>query len=176
MRQKYQILGKAYILGAESEAILRIADSVDKQILQILKLDGRASIRDIAKRLDVSPATVSRKIKKLEEDNIIKAYVSIVEDDELGKGTRAVLMVRTTGDYDRNQIVERLTGMDDVCNVFLTMGNYDMILTACTTDEKELYGMINKIRGEEGVLWVDSASIVTRKKVLSKIITDNKEL
>ena len=149
---------------------------MDKQILRILKLDGRASIRDIAKQLDVSPATVSRKIKKLEENNIIKAYVSIVEDDELGKGTRAVLMVRTTGDYDRNQIVERLTAMDDICNVFLTMGNYDMILTACTMDEKELYGMINKIRGEEGVLWVDSASIVTRKKVLSKIIEDNKEL
>ncbi len=85
-------------------------------------------------------------------------------------------MVRTTGDYDSNQIVERLTEMEDVCNVFLTMGNYDMILTACTTDETELYRMIKRIRGEEGVLWVDSASIVTRKKVLSKIITDNKEM
>jgi DNA-binding Lrp family transcriptional regulator len=176
MRQKEQTLGKAYILGAESEAILTTADEVDRKILRILKMDGRASIRDMAKQLNVSPATVSRKIKKLEENNIIKAYVSIVEDDELGKGTRAVLMVRTTGDYDSNQIVERLTGMDDVCNVFLTMGNYDMILTACTTNEKELYRMIKKIRGEEGVLWVDSASIVTRKKVLSKIITDNKEI
>ena len=66
--------------------------------------------------------------------------------------------------------------MDDICNVFLTMGNYDMILTACTTDENELYRMIKKIRGEDGVLWVDSASIVTRKKVLSMIIEDNKEL
>ena len=151
-------------------------DETDKQILQILRLDGRASIRDIAKQIDVSPATVSRKIKRLEDDNIIKAYVSIVEDDEIGKGTRAVLMVRTTGDYDGNHIVERLTGMDDVCNVFLTMGNYDMVLTACTTDENELYRMIKRIRAEEGVLWVDSASIVTRKKVLSTVIEDNKEI
>jgi DNA-binding Lrp family transcriptional regulator len=149
---------------------------MDKHILRILKMDGRASIRNIAKRLEISPATVSRKIKKLEENNIIKAYVSIVEDDELGKGTRAVLLVKTTGDYDSNQVVERLTDMDDICNVFLTMGNYDMILTACTTDENELYRMIKRIRGEEGVLWVDSASIVTRKKVLSKIIKDNKEI
>lgn len=169
-------MAKAYILGEESEAILRIADDTDRLILQILKMDGRASIRNIAERLEISPATVSRKIKKLEENNIIKAYVSIVEDDELGKGTRAVLLVKTTGDYDSNQVVERLTDMDDICNVFLTMGNYDMILTACTTDENELYRMIKRIRGEEGVLWVDSASIVTRKKVLSKIIEDNKEI
>ncbi len=163
-------------MGAEIEVTLGIADDMDKHILQILKMDGRASIRNIAKRLEISPATVSRKIKKLEENNIIKAYVSIVEDDELGKGTRAVLLVKTTGDYDSNQVVERLTDMDDICNVFLTMGNYDMILTACTTDENELYRMIKRIRGEEGVLWVDSASIVTRKKVLSKIIKDNKEI
>ena len=43
------------------------------------------------------------------------------------------------------------------------------------TDENELYRMIKRIRSEEGVLWVDSASIVTRKKVLSTIIEDNKE-
>ncbi len=169
-------MAKAYILGAEIEANLGIADEVDRHILRILKMDGRASIRNIAKRLEISPATVSRKIKKLEENNIIKAYVSIIEDDELGKGTRAVLLVKTTGDYDSNQVIERLTDMDDICNVFLTMGNYDMILTACTTDENELYRMIKRIRGEEGVLWVDSASIVTRKKVLSKIIKDNKEI
>jgi len=167
---------KAYIPGVEIEDTLTIADELDKQILRILKLHGRASIRDMAKQLNVSPATVSRKIKKLEENNIIKAYVSIVEDDELGKGTRAVLLVKTTGDYDSNQIVENLTAMDDVCNVFLTMGNYDMILTACTTDENALYRMIKRIRGAEGVLWVDSASIVTRKKVLSAIIEDNKEI
>jgi len=84
-------------------------------------------------------------------------------------------MVKTTGNYDNNQIIDRLIGMEDVCNVFTTMGNYDMILTACTTDENELYRMIKRIRSEEGVLWVDSASIVTRKKVLSTIIEDNKE-
>ena len=171
-----RIWAKAYISGVEIEATLTLADEVDRQILQTLKMAGRASIRDIAKQLGVSPATVSRKIKKLEENNIIKAYVSIVEDDELGKGTRAVLLVKTTGDYDSNHIIERLIVMDDICNVFLTMGNYDMILTACTTDENELYRMIKKIRGEDGVLWVDSASIVTRKKVLSMIIEDNKEL
>ncbi len=152
---------------------MKSADKVDKQILRILKLDGRASIREIARQLGVSPATVSRKIKKLEENNIIKAYVSIVEDDELGKGTRAVLLVKTTGGYDSDQVVKRFTDMDDICNVFLTMGNYDLILTACTRDENELYRMVNQIRATDGVLWVESASIVKRKKVLSKVIEEN---
>lgn len=148
-------------------------DPIDKKILEILRLDGRASIRDIAKQLNISPATVSRKIKQLEQENIIKAYVSIIEDEELGKGSRAVLLVRTIGDQSQSTIIEDISDMEDICNVFVTMGNYDMILTACTLNESELYNIIKRIRSIPGVAWVDFASIVTRKKVLSTLIEEN---
>ncbi len=151
-------------------------DEVDKKILKFLVENSRATVRDIARRLDVSPSTVSRKIKRMEEENIIKGYVSIIEDEELGKGTRAVLLLKTTGDYDYHRIVDKLTGMDDICNVFLTMGNYDIILTACATNEVALYKRINEIRSTEGVLWVDFASIVSRRKVLSKVLPTSEEL
>jgi DNA-binding Lrp family transcriptional regulator len=159
-----------YIRVTSSITELVQLDDVDKQILYILKLDSRATVRDIAKQLGVSPSTVSRKIRRMEQENTIKGYVSIVEDEELGKGSRAVLLVRTSGDYDLDRVVEKVTEMEDICNVFLTMGNYDIILTACATDEVELYSMINQIRSAEGVLWVDFASIVSRRKVLSKVL------
>ena len=152
------------------------SDSIDVKILDILRLDGRASIRDIAAELGVSPATVSRKIKRMEEENVIKAYVSIIEDEELGKGSRAVLLVRTSGEKDQSEVIEKISDMDDICNVFLTMGNYDLILTACTINESELYNIIKRIRVLEGILWVDFASIVARRKVLSTLIHENNEI
>ena len=151
-------------------------DPVDMRILEILRLDGRASIRDIAKKVGISPATVSRKIRQMEDDNIIKAYVSIIEDEELGKGSRAVLLVRTSGEKDQSEVIEDISNMDDICNVFLTMGNYDLILTACTINESELYNIIKRIRALEGILWVDFASIVARRKVLSTLIHENNEI
>ncbi len=156
-------------------AILSDSDLVDKQILEILRLNGRASIRNIAKQLNTSPATVSRKIKKMEDENIIKAYVSIIEDEELGKGARAVLLVRTIGDQSKTNIVQDISQMEDICNVFVTMGNYDLILTACTLNDNELYNIIKRIRTIQGVAWVDFASIVTRKKILSTLIEENEE-
>ena len=104
------------------------------------------------------------RVRKLIDDGIA------VEDKEVGRGARAVLLVRTSGDYNHNKIIDKITEMKDVCNLFLTMGNYDIILTACTTDEAELYQMINNLRTLDGVLWVDFASIVSRRKVLSKIL------
>jgi len=60
--------------------------------------------------------------------------------------------------------------MPDICNVFLTMGNYDMICTACTQNESKIYEMIQRLRKLKGVLWVDFASIVERKKVMSAVL------
>ena len=149
------------------------SESVDKQILEILKLNSRATVREIAEKIGVSPATVSRKIRKMEDENIIKAYVSIIEDEELGKGSRAVLLVRTSGDKKHSDVIEEISNMDDICNVFLTMGNYDLILTACTINESEVYNIIKRIRALESILWVDFASIVARRKVLSTLIEEN---
>ena len=78
------------------------------------------------------------------------------------------------GDQGKS-IVEDISEMDDICNVFVTMGNYDLILTACTTNEGELYNIIKRIRTITGVAWVDFASVVQRKKVLSTIIEENEE-
>ena len=151
-------------------------DALDKKILELLVKDSRMTVRDISRKLDASPSTVSRKIKQMEKANIIKGYVSIIEDKEVGKGSRAVLLVRTSGEYNHKSIIKDITEMDDVCNLFLTMGNYDLILTACTTDESKLYKMINDLRMLDGVLWVDFASIVSRRKVLSKILPSSEEL
>ena len=148
-------------------------DKIDKEILRILKLDGRARVSEIAERVGSTSPTVSRKIKLMEEANVIKGYVGIVEDYDLGKHTRALFLIRTTGDLDSSDIIDMLTDMDDICNVFVTMGNYDLVVTVCTTSEPELFKLIKRIRKTEGVLRVDNVSIIERRKVLSKKITDN---
>lgn len=152
---------------------MSLLDALDKEILRIIKTDGRAKVSDIAETLGSTSPTVSRKIKKMEEDNIIKGYVSIVEDYDLGKETRAIFLISTSGDLDNSELIDKLTDMDDVCNVFVTMGNYDLVATICTTSEPELYKLIKRIRKTAGVFRVDNVSIVDRRKVLSKIITDN---
>jgi len=148
-------------------------DDLDKEILRVIKLDGRARVSDIAGKVGSTSPTVSRKIKQMEDDNVIKGYVGIVEDYDLGKEARAVFLIRTTGDLDSSDFVDQLTDLDDICNVFVTMGSYDLVATVCASSEPELYKLIKKIRKSEGVLRVDNISIIERRKVLSKKITDN---
>ena len=146
-------------------------EEVDAQILDILSKDGRVRAAEIAKRLEVSTSTVTRKIKRMEAAGIIRGYVGIIEDEKLGKTSRAVLMVKMTGNDETRNIMEDIENNNDIYNIYETMGNYDAILTVCSKNESTIYEMIKHLRGLEGVLYVDHASIVNRKKVLKKILS-----
>ena len=145
-------------------------DENDIQLLQILSKNGRISGKDIANILDISPSTVARKIKRLEEGGIIKGYATIVDNERMGNLSRAALTIKLTGGVEINQILDKLVQNKDICNVYETMGNYDILLTCCSKNEARIYELIKQIRSMEGVLFVDFSSVVSRRKILRKAL------
>jgi len=141
-------------------------DENDIRLLKILTKNGRISGKDIAKILGISASTVARKIKRLEEAEIIKGYVSIVDNEKMGNMARAALTIKLTGGVEINQILKELVQNDDICNIYETMGNYDILLTCCSKNEARIYELIKQIRSMDGVLFVDFSSVVSRRKVL----------
>lgn len=49
-------------------------DKFDRQIIEILKGDARASVSDIAREVNLSRSAVTARIKKLEQDKVILGY------------------------------------------------------------------------------------------------------
>ena len=60
-----------------------VVDELDKRILSVLLEDGRASCREIARILGVSPATVAKRLKKLENSGLVKGYTALLDLQEL---------------------------------------------------------------------------------------------
>ena len=48
-------------------------DNTDIKILKELQLDSRLSIRELSKRVNLSPPSVSERIKKLEDNGVIES-------------------------------------------------------------------------------------------------------
>lgn len=145
-------------------------DENDIRLLHILSKNGRISGKDIANILDISPSTVARKIKRLEEGGIIKGYATIVDNGRMGNLSRAALTIKLTGGVEINHILDELVQNEDICNIYETMGNYDILLTCCSKNEARIYELIKQIRSMEGVLFVDFSSVVSRRKILRKAI------
>ena len=147
-------------------------DDLDKRILELLSRNSRLSVREISKIIDSSPPTVSRRIRRLEESGIIKGYVSIIEDEELGYDCRALLLIKVSGGSDPEKIIEEMKDNERICNLYKTVGNYDIISTATCPRMEGLSEFIDGLRKIDGIAWIDSVLITSREKVLKKVLTD----
>ena len=136
-------------------------DETDLKLLKILSKNGRISGIELSKLLDISSSTVTRKIKRLEASGVIKGYLAIIDNEIFGKKARSALTIKLNGGVEINQILDELKQNEDICNIFETMGNYDILLTYCNRDESQIYEFIKKVRSMDGVMFVDFTSIVS---------------
>ncbi|MGD9397253.1 MAG: Lrp/AsnC family transcriptional regulator, partial [Candidatus Thorarchaeota archaeon] len=59
-------------------------DLIDIDILSKLQMDGRASFNTLADELGLSVATVSKRVKKLEDAGVIRGFSAVVVCEKLG--------------------------------------------------------------------------------------------
>jgi Lrp/AsnC family leucine-responsive transcriptional regulator len=69
-------------------------DKLDRQILQALQADGRATYEQIAERVGLSASAVLRRVKRLEDAKVIDRYVALVRPEAVGLALTAYLNVR----------------------------------------------------------------------------------
>ena len=68
-------------------------DETDVKILGKLLSDARLSYRRIADEIGVSPPTVLARVKKLENDSVIKFYSAVLDHEKLGYDLTAIIEV-----------------------------------------------------------------------------------
>lgn len=145
-------------------------DSIDLQILELLSKNSRTSVREISRIIGSSPATVSRRIQKLEDEGVIKGYVSIIEDEELEYDCRALLLIKVDENSDPQNIIEKMKHKEKICNLYVTVGDYKIISTATCHEQEALTDFIDELNEIEGIRDIESVLIQSREKILSKII------
>lgn len=59
-------------------------DSKDRQILEVLQRDGRIAHTRLAEMVELSAPAVLARVRKLEEQGVIKAYQAVVDPSKVG--------------------------------------------------------------------------------------------
>ncbi len=60
-------------------------DATDIRILNLLQEDGRLSVRELAKRINLSPTPIHERLKRLESSGIIDHYSAVVNTGKIGQ-------------------------------------------------------------------------------------------
>lgn len=114
-------------------------DSVDEQILYYLSQEARhTSAPTIAEKVDVSAPTVRNRIRRLEEEGVIRGYHADVDYQQV-EGRLRNHYVCSTGDRDREEMAQRVLDVPGVITVREIMsGKGDLRITVIGTDTDDL--------------------------------------
>lgn len=115
-------------------------DHTDVSILKCLRANSRTSLGKIAEELDISKATVSRRLSRMEEDGYVSRYTMETRPSKLGL-MKAQISLQLTGTAV-NSVIEELKGFCEIESVMRTFGDHNLLCSIYTTSVDELYDLI----------------------------------
>ncbi|WP_028022127.1 Lrp/AsnC family transcriptional regulator [Enterovibrio calviensis] len=69
-------------------------DKFDTQILNILRVDARRTVSEIARDVSLSRSAVTARIRKMEQDKVILGYHADIAEEETVQGVTAYLALK----------------------------------------------------------------------------------
>lgn len=136
-------------------------EKVDVEILKILQENGRASFRDIAKRVGVTTPTVSNKVNMYEQMGLIRGFGVRLDTEALGEIT--ILLTIKGKPSDIPKVADTLKNLDEVREVYLVGGSW-MHTKVTLTDTTHLNQFIAGLTNMEDILDYDYKAIVDTVK------------
>ena len=116
-------------------------DSLDRSILTVLRDSGRASFVEIAERVGVTERTIRTRMKRLEEDGVIRGYTI----RETGIGLTALIRMKVGPGTEIGSLAGEFASWDGVESVYEISGDADLIAVVHVDDTVGLRAMLDKM-------------------------------
>ena len=109
-------------------------DEFDRAIVKALQENGRLSNVEIAERVGLSHSSCSRRIARLEREEVIIGYRALTDRFKLGLSVRAYCGVIRDSGTGWQELAEELATVDGVVSVFAVSGDVDLMVEIVAED------------------------------------------
>lgn len=124
-------------------------DDVDRQIIRILKDDGRAGYIDIGKQIGLSEGAVRKRIKTLTDSGVIRKFTVKVG---VAEGAEAITLLATNPSYPTQEVSNKIREIPNVETLYEVTGEYDIVAVISGLNVMEVNECIERIRRVEGIM------------------------
>ena len=111
-------------------------DKLDKKILEQLQKNGGLTAAELADRIGLSKAPCWRRIKRLEEEGVIKQTVALLDARSLNLGT-TVFVTLKTGNHSEawfDKFVKAVRDIPEVTEIHRMSGDVDYLMRIVVPD------------------------------------------
>lgn len=140
-------------------------DNIDKQIIEILQREGRITMTELGRRVELTTPAVTERVRRLEEQGVIRGFRAEVYPAALGKPYMAFLSINAHPQH-ADVLAEHLYSLENVLECHrLAGGTYlAKIVFADLTDLEKIEDSIKEYGQVE-------ANIVTSTIVDGRVLT-----
>jgi Lrp/AsnC family transcriptional regulator for asnA, asnC and gidA len=125
----------------------RRVDELDRKIIKMLQSDGRLSNTEIARALDITEATVRKRVTRLLDERLI-SVVAVPTPEAVGMTLSAIMGVSVELTAIR-EVADTIRTYPEVRYVGMSSGRYDLIVEGFFTDQEHL---LEFVTGKLGML------------------------
>lgn len=138
-------------------------DELDRQVLDLLKINSRESITQLAKQLGVSRATIQERIRRMEKSRVIQSYTININPDFQRNLVSAHAMIAVDPKRNR-EVCNQLKKIPAIKSLYSVNGDYDVIAMLQEPTTEELDAQLEEIGYMEGV--TRTSTLVLLSKLL----------
>lgn len=125
-------------------------DDIDRQLISLLRKDARMNVAALAHKLGVSRGTVTNRLRKLEDDQIVVGYTVRLRPDAEPNQIRAWMWVLVDGNQTR-AVIASLLGEPGVAALHDTNGRWDLLAELRAETMAELSRVLERVRLTQGI-------------------------
>jgi Lrp/AsnC family leucine-responsive transcriptional regulator len=136
-------------------------DERDRAIVAALQDDARATYAEIAARVGLSASAVHDRVRKLEQQGVIRRYSAIVDPEALGLFVTALIAASPLDPRQPDDLPERVAEFPEVEDCYSVAGEANYMLKVRTATTAGLEDLIRRLR--------EKANVATRTTVVLSI-------
>jgi Lrp/AsnC family leucine-responsive transcriptional regulator len=151
-------------LKPSQEIPISHTDEIDRKLISILQLNGRASYTDLAKEVGLSRVAVQTRINALMENGTIERFACIVNPQKLGITVSAFFNVEVEPKY-LMQVADTLADEPEVTSLYHMTGPSKLHMHGLFNGNQEMELFLqNKLYPLPGINSVDCQVLIKRYK------------
>lgn len=129
----------------------RVLDQRDLAILGVLQEDARATFADVGSRVGLSASAVHDRVRKLEQQGVIRAYRADVDPEALGLFVTALIEASPLDPQQPDDLPQRVREFQEVEDCLSVAGDANYVLKVRTRTTGDLEDLIRRLREKAGI-------------------------
>ena len=141
-------------------------DTTDRKLLGILLHDAALSLDELSARMALSRNACWRRVKRLEDNGIIKARVTLLDASRINVGLTAFITLRATEHSAKwlDQFSKAVRDLPEIVGVYRMTGDVDYLLQAVIPDVAAYDRLYKRLIGKITLADVSSSFVMEEIK------------